>query len=448
MDEDLKSMDVTVCFSGAAPRELRAGRDEAASRLLRAHWLHPGPRRKLRIAAGRIQLDGAPRDGCMVYGVSLSEGGSLRAAVRRVGRDLLASPSAWLWRPERRAPDARATLAMRLPQGVSALLPWPEERGLHTLDARAFRFEGYAAFGRFSPRVDEVSGVRVEHAQLDGALAIDDAATGAWLRGAIGAVAQGVGRFPRPRLTVIVVPSAAERETVPFGMVARGGDASLLLLVSRTATGASLARDWVLPHELSHLLLPFVEREHAWLSEGFATYYQEVLRARAGLESERDAVRRIVLGARDAARTGGGVSLIRGSARLDLSRDHAHVYWGGAALFFKADVAVRAATHGHVTLDDLTARLRTDPRSDELWEPTALFRELDALSETRVFEDALREAATQPVPDLESTLAQLGVRVVAGDVLLDDAAPLAELRRAVFSPRAPPSTQPALAAPP
>ena len=425
-----------MCFAGDAPRELRPGRDEAASRLLHAHWLGPGAKRRLRVVAGRIQLQDAAQDGCMDYGVSLEEGGSLRAAVRRVGRDLLASPSAWLWRPERRAPGAHATLALQLPPGTRALLPWPERHGLRLLDARAFRFESYAAFGHFEPVVDEHDGVRIEHARLDGPLRIDDAATRAWLRDAVALAAQSDGRFARDRLSAIVVPTAAAGEPVSFGMVARGGDASLLLLVSHDATAASLARDWVLPHELSHLLLPFVEREHAWLSEGFATYYQELLRARAGLQSERDALRRLVLRARDLAQTASGASLADESARLAESQAYERVYWGGAALLFKADVALRAQTRGRLSLDALAARLRDDPRRDEVWDPGALLRQLDLLSGTRIFDAALREAASRPVPDLESTLAQLGVRISDADVVLDDAAPLAALRRAVFAPHA------------
>lgn len=448
LDDTLARMDVGVCFTGPAPRELRPGRDEAASRLLHAHWLRPGAKRKLRVVGGRIQLEGAPSDGCMTYAVSLSAGGSLRAAVRRVGRDLLASPSAWLWRPERRAASARASLTMTLPVGMSALLPWPERGGRRVLDARAFRFESYAAFGRFTPVVDERDGVRIEHARLDGALAIDAAATRAWLRDATAVVTQSDGRFPRARVSAIVVPSEGGTEPVPFGMVARGGDVSLLLMMSRAASPATLGRDWVLPHELSHLLLPFVEREHAWLSEGFATYCQEVLRARAGLQSERDALRKIVLSLRAVANVASSASLVEASARVHDARGYERVYWGGAALFFKADVALRQRTQGHVTLDDVTAQLRQDPRSDEVWEPDALFRRLDLLSGTQVFDAALREATKRSLPDLESTLSQLGVRIVEDDVVLDDAAPLAELRRAVFAPRARRSTPPARAAPP
>jgi predicted metalloprotease with PDZ domain len=46
-----------------------------------------------------------------------------------------------------------------------------------------------------------------------------------------------------------------------------------------------LRADWVLAHELFHLGVPSMPGG-AWLDEGLATYYEPVLRTRAGLVSE------------------------------------------------------------------------------------------------------------------------------------------------------------------
>ena len=43
--------------------------------------------------------------------------------------------------------------------------------------------------------------------------------------------------------------------------------------------------DWSVIHELSHLLLPYVQSEDAWLSEGAASYYHVVVEG----EQNRDA---------------------------------------------------------------------------------------------------------------------------------------------------------------
>lgn len=435
LSADLARADATVCFEGDAPRMLRAGKDEAAVRLRRARWLRPGAARRLATVDGHIQLEDAPRDGCVQYEVSLSEGGSLETAVRHIGDDLIASPSVWLWRPDRRAPSVRATLRLKLPDGMAALLPWPEVDGMRTLDADAFRFESYAAFGHFDVDRATLAGVDLQIAVLDGALALEPAALRRYLERGIRTVTQHSGAFPVQRLSVIVLPTTGGSEPVPFGMMARGGAASLLLMMRDDASEALLRDDWVLPHELSHLLLPFVEREHAWLSEGFATYYQELLRARSGSTSELTAMRRIVASLREVAAGPERQSLALESARMHRTHAYRAVYWSGAAFWLKRDVALRARTQNHASLDTLTEALRADGATRAVWSARELLARLDALSGDDAFSAALEEVERSAMPDFEPTLAALGVRGASGAISLDDAAPLADIRRALFAPR-------------
>jgi hypothetical protein len=403
VDPTLSKLDAKVCFQGVVPGELRAGKDEAASRLRYARWLGPGARRKLQVVRGRIQLLSDERDGCMEYGVSLGESGSMDVAVRRIGRDVLASPNAWLWRPERRAAEARATLELKLPAGFTAVLPWPRGARGRRLEPEAFRFDSYAAFGRFTPIFERVGEVELEAAVLDGALR-QPAAILPWLRSAIQVATRSDGRFPRDRMQAIVVPSAATGEPVPFGMVARGGSASVLLVVSEDAQERALLRDWVLPHELSHLLLPYVERDHSWLSEGFATYYQELLLARAGLASEQEAIRRLSDSLRSVSAQAGTTSLVEECARLDLTRDYRKVYWGGAAYWLNLDVKLRAQG---IELDQLLHALRTRPDARELWSARQLVERLDSLASTRLFTSGFDDAARRPFPPFEDALRAL-----------------------------------------
>ncbi|MDB4990170.1 MAG: hypothetical protein JWN04_5348 [Myxococcaceae bacterium] len=448
VDQALTRIDAKVCFDGVVPRELRAGRDEAAGRLLYARWLGPGPVRRLPVDAGRIQLDSSKRDGCVGYGIRLSEGGSMEAAVRRVGSDLLASPNVWLWRPERRAPELSASIELELPARMQALLPWPHRGTRYQLDAEAFRFDSYAAFGRLTVWAAQEHGVAIETVLLDGPLAIDGAAALRWLRSAVHLAALSDGAFPRDRLSAILVPSGARAEPVAFGMVARGGAASVLLLLSESAEEPALLRDWVLPHELSHLLLPFVDREQAWLSEGLATYYQELLLARAGARSERDALCELaeafrsaatepsrdgLHGAQPEAQPGEARSLIEESARMRASHSYRKVYWGGAAFWFGADVELRRRTQGHASVDTLLSQLRREDMPRDVWTADALLGRLDALAGMHVFSEAQALAASTPFPPFEPTLAALGVRGSGAELELDDAAPLAELRHQLFA---------------
>src|SRR5690606_12588924 len=47
--------------------------------------------------------------------------------------------------------------------------------------------------------------------------------------------------------------------------------------------------DWTAPHELSHLILPYLGRPAAWFAEGFASYMQYQVMIAMGLLSEAEA---------------------------------------------------------------------------------------------------------------------------------------------------------------
>src|SRR5690606_2438102 len=85
-------------------------------------------------------------------------------------------------------------------------------------------------------------------------------------------------------------PVSAGNPPIAFGLARRGGGASVLFVLDEDADEEALAReDWVSVHELAHFAFPAMPRSEAWLTEGWATYFQEVLRARGGLISPEDA---------------------------------------------------------------------------------------------------------------------------------------------------------------
>jgi M61 glycyl aminopeptidase len=431
----LDRIDVVVC--GRLAGEWIAGRAEAAERLSYASWLDP-PATKLPTPEGVIQLGERARSGCFGYGVQLHEGGSLSAVVGRAAQSVLASPNAWLWRPRRRPPTLRAELTLDLPPGMSASLPWavaaPAGDGGATgdrywLDADAFAFDSYAAFGRFETLRGEGHGTVASAALLDALPNLDGAAGARWLSEALHIAAQSDGRFPARALQLVVVPAGAGGE--PFGNVARGGGASVLMFVPRSFGAAELRRDWVLPHELSHLLLPLVAREDAWLPEGLATYYQELLRARAGVLSKQQALANVAEALRSAVREGTGRTLAAESRDMHRTRAYRSVYWGGAGFLLIADVELRRASGGAKTLDGLLSALRAESSELTPRSARAVLAQLDALGGVTLFGALARAVETRSFPDFEPTLKALGVRA---DGTLSEAAPLATLRDALLAP--------------
>lgn len=439
-DAELTQADATVCFEGPVPAELRAGLDRAAVHLRYARWLSPGAVRRLPVHGGRIQLDASARDACVAYGVELRDNAEVDSAVRRVGeKSLLASPNVWLWRPQRRATQASATLEVHLPDSMRVSLPWPRRGSRYALGPEAFRFHAYAALGEFEGVSEEHRGVPLELVRLEGDLRIDLAAARRWLRSAVDVAALGPGGPPKDGLQVILVPSGPASEPVLFGTVARGGRGSVLLFVSSQATEEELLVDWVLPHELSHLFSPYVGREHAWFTEGVATYYQEVLRARAGLLSESQAFLNLARSMRAAAHEGTGRTLREESRDMYATRAFRPVYWGGAAYFLLADLTLRDRSQGRVSLDSVLAALREESPG-EAWALQALLARMDELAGMPVFVPLAEACLARPFPEVEPALVRMGL---AEDALaLRDAAPWEDLRRAILRVQPAPAAMP------
>ncbi len=438
LDDALERMSGRVCFEGRPPRELRAGKDEAASHLIYARWASPGPKERLAVRRGRVQLERDDPGACIDYAVRLRDHRAMGSAVRHHEGDLIASPNVWLWRPQRRAQDAEATLRLRLPDGLRASLPWRRRGDAYSLDADAFRFDSYAAFGKLRAISVEHAGVTIDAAVLRGELPLTDAAITRWLERAIDVTSTLNGRFPTQHAQIIIAPSGPSPDPVQFGAVARGGSGSILLFVSSTASESALVRDWVLPHELSHLCLPFVKRDDAWLPEGLATYYQEVLRARAGVIGERETLESLAGALESASREGTGRPLGQESAAMYETHAFRAVYWGGAAYFLMADVALRERTEGSRSLDWLVTALTQHPPEKDVLTADELLAHMDALLGLDVMRPLARRILDENFPPFRETLSRLGVREQDGRVALDDDAELSGIRRAIFSVRTAP----------
>jgi hypothetical protein len=416
----LDRLDVEVCTGAPEALELRPGRDEAAYRLRHARSVQPRPARRVYPDGhGMLTIGPGPGLRCLVYAVSLSDGGELSAFVRHRGEALVSNVNAWLYRPEKRTSDVEARLALELPEGMAAALPYPRDaRGEYVLDAAAFRFDAYAVFGRFARgRVVHARGA-LDVVALDGAP--EPATLAAWAEHHLASLEPlSLERGALPN-TLIVLD--APRGLEPFGSVARGGTGSVLALVPANMGPAELSEHWMLVHELSHFALPFVRREDAWLSEGFATYLQEVLPSRAGKRPQRTTLG-LLAGALARVETESeGLKLADESPELSRRGHYRTVYWGGAALCLVLDVALLTRSHGRVGLVELAARLRAADGARGLWSADALVAALDAeLGEPVVGPLVARELA-RPFPDFRAALYALGVREDAVQPDLDDAA--------------------------
>lgn len=398
--KDLSSLNATVCFYGALPKALRPPSPSAASRLqdvrhLKQGWAHP-----MSAEEGWIDLDALTSGDCVAYRVDLSASSGWRAKVRRFDDDLFAPSDVWMWEPKPRPQNAEVTAAFELPENVQVAVPWIEDvaRNLYVLDQTAFRWTSNGALGRFELERFEVGHAELRLAVLGASWTAEQREQMAtWVVDSAAAVAALFGdRFPVPRALVVVVPSRGDE--VVFGSATRGGGSGVTLYVGRDIDATGIAEDWVAVHELFHLGVPFVDRDDAWLSEGLATYYGPVLRARAGLMSARDAWEELHDGFVRGEAVGHDGTLREDSA----SFSHPwRVYWGGAAVVFLADVGLRLEG------SSLDARLQALNACclGAYWEADALLEEVPDLADQ--CEAHLEQEA---FPDVSAAYQHLGLR--------------------------------------
>lgn len=377
---------------------------------------------------------------CLHYRVDLRgvAAGDWRGADPREGADLLLPTRAWLWRPVGLAGATDTEVRVELPEGAGISVPWmPLDAAPHRhfrLDASDPYWPGMAAVGRFVER-DLAAGSGGLRLSVTGALApTQEERTTRHAREAAGDVLES---FPtllaaRPQLLIVPVPGA--REAVPFGQSLRGGGTGIVLYVNPRSTLAELHGSWTLTHELVHLAHPYLGDEGRWIAEGLATWYQNVLRARAGRISADEAWRQLAAGfARGIADP--ATQSLRATSRGGAGRHTMRLYWSGTALAMLGDIALRTRDRAPASLDLALSRYLDCCRAREVRRTPAQF--LAAL-DREVGGDALERlyrghADRSAFPDVMPAWQALGITVRAdGGLEYDDEPSAVALRDAIM----------------
>lgn len=439
LDRELDTMHASVCFTGGLPDRLVPIHVEGRRRLIRAEARSGTSRRPLPRDSD-IDLRGLSADTCIEYEADLASRARLSGAGSvRVGGDRIAPTSLWLWAPDRMRAGCDIRARFELPPGVRASTLWPsEEDGTLRLDASAFRYLAYVAFGSFAIERIPVPGGCLEAAVLDGSLEADADSRRRWLATAGRAVARIDGSFPARRAGVIVMPIAQSEVPVLFGIVGRGMLPTIALLAGERADPAALLADWTAVHELAHLLSPYVEREEAWITEGLATYYQQILRAREQMIPELVAWREMIDGFARGRREGTGRTLREASRNMGATAAYGRVYWAGAAIALLADVELRRRGS---SLD--AAMRRALPRRNETMSAAELVRAMDGEDGGAIAEVVARWIDSAEFPDTAPALDWLGVGRSDSGVALDPRAPGASVRAAIVNDLRPLASEPA-----
>jgi hypothetical protein len=345
----------------------------------------------------------------------------------RHGEAIVAPASSFLLSPLPLVPEVPIELAVHTPPGFGFRSGLREYAGGYALESHEVRVATYSVFGRFSEQRVSVADRHLDVIVLDAEPALAGRLA-PWVAERARVVADFYGTFPAERTTLFVVPVHGAVEVV-FGNLLPQSAPAIALKVGTKVTPLALHRDWILLHELFHLGVPSFFREGKWFDEGLATYFEPILRARAGMLSEQQLWSDF---ARDLQK---GLPVLE-QRGLDHARDYTDIYWGGALFCLLADVELRRATGGLKGLEDgVRAVFRGGGVAWEVWSLQETLRMAERTLGRSVLSELAARHASGPAPvDLERTLAELGV-VQGGDgVELRDDAPLAAARRAIVKP--------------
>ena len=321
---------------------------------------------------------------------------------------VLGVPVYLLWRRFGARPAAALLIA-------ALILPWPAAQVAHAQAPASERRE-----------------IAIEHSQLELLIPSQQAQSAAllteWTQRSATIVAHYFGQFPVAEVRIVVIPVDGTRVA---GGTTFGTPAPLIRVrVGSQVDAAALLNDWVLVHEMTHLALPDIGADHAWLAEGLAVYIEGVARVQAGNRSIEDVFAEEMH------------SMPRGlPGPQDAGLDHDHswgrTYWGGAMFCLMADVAIHQRTgNRHGLQDAMRAVLRASGGLTVEWNIDKVFATADAAVGVPVLSELYAQMKDKPVaPDLVALWHSLGVDADGNAVRLNDAAPLAAIRKAIFNSR-------------
>ncbi len=425
----LESVTVEACFDGPAPRRLYR-HSKAGLYTNSVSWGN----RKItsRSDSRRLTLPRLPENACVQWQVDLAGAvgkSDHRLALQR-GSDLVTDGDLWFWRDGERRP---IRVEVSLPPGYSISVPWQELPGNSELMAFApeptpASWSSRIAIGRFQVQKIPVTGTDLRLTTI-GAMSNDQRETiVTWIRENTSSVASVFGYFPREHPQVLVIAIGQQREAVPWAHVIRGGGIGVEFFIDEQRPLSEFTSDWTATHEFSHMLLPYVSSNDRWLSEGLASYYQNVLRARDGRLSEEQAWQKLHSGferGRASTRRESLSSATR-SGRSSTMR----VYWSGAAMMLEADSRLRSLSHGQQSLDSALESLNDccfDP--GKRWTAKEMFTRLDELTGYRVFSDAYnRHVMDYDFPDISHIYEQLGLVADSTSLRLEPNPPWGRIR--------------------
>jgi len=254
-----------------------------------------------------------------------------------------------------------------------------------------------------------------------------------WVKHASSALKTVYGELPVDYFITQLKASKRGSATVPWGEVNRESPSEVVLVINKNATLEQLKDDWTIYHEFSHLLIPYDAGDERWLSEGLASYYQNIVQARSGMFDEQKMWQKLYegfeRGRKQTSHRHQTLSYL--SDNMENNHNFMRVYWSGALYWLKADIALRQLNSGS-SLDNALFKLRQCCFRYPL-SASDIIGQLDTLTNSKIFTQLFHEfSSSLNMPAYNTLLHSLGVQQKFGNISLNNDAGLSDLRLAIY----------------
>lgn len=165
--------------------------------------------------------------------------------------------------------------------------------------------------------------------------AADKAKLTQWIKVGVNATRDTLGVYPS-RLIFHLVPKKSN-QPVPWAYTRRDNPQRIYLHVDSRFGQDKFINDWTIYHEISHLAIPYLGTKYAWLAEGFASFMQYQVMAKADIlagTTEQNYTKKIAPHLKWFNSDLPPASIAR---RLMSNKQYPAAYWGSAYFFILAD---------------------------------------------------------------------------------------------------------------
>ena len=160
----------------------------------------------------------------------------------------------------------------------------------------------------------------------------------AWVRHAMTGVENLFGALPYT-IEIHFYRKSTGNGPVPWANTDKRGTPSAHFHVNMRYAPEAFKKDWTAPHELSHLLFPYLGRDGMWFAEGIASYLQYQIMYASGVKTWRQLTDKLHERFKAARRYQqfDDLTLLQLNDIVFQTGAFVRLYWAGAAYFLHAD---------------------------------------------------------------------------------------------------------------